>query len=67
MRTKHNPTLKYMANIMDFGEHSNNEIQRAMLPRTEPGYSHTLLIFDEPLFRRTSELTGLFSSGLHEE
>ncbi|KAJ5193195.1 Zinc finger C2H2 [Penicillium cf. viridicatum] len=47
MRTKHNPTLKYMANVVDFGEHSNNEIQRAVLPRTESGYSDTLLIFDD--------------------
>lgn len=47
MRTKHDPTLKYMANVVDFGEHSNNEIQRAVLPRTESGYSDTLLIFDE--------------------
>ncbi|KAJ5491931.1 Zinc finger C2H2 [Penicillium expansum] len=46
MRTKHNPTLKYMANVVDFGEHSNNEIQRTVLPRTESGYSDTLLIFD---------------------
>ena len=36
-----------MANVVDFGEHSNNEIQRAVLPRTESGYSDTLLIFDE--------------------
>ncbi|KUM55404.1 hypothetical protein ACN42_g11877, partial [Penicillium freii] len=47
MRTKHDPTLKYMANVVDFGEHSNNEIQRAVLPRTESGYSDTLLIFDD--------------------
>jgi hypothetical protein len=47
MRTKHDPTLKYMANVVDFGEHSNNEIERAVLPRTESGYSHKLLIFDE--------------------
>ncbi|KAJ5202331.1 Zinc finger C2H2 [Penicillium cf. viridicatum] len=47
MRTKHDPTLKYMANVVDFGEHSNNEIQRAVLPRTESSYSDTLLIFDE--------------------
>ncbi|KUM56989.1 hypothetical protein ACN42_g10206 [Penicillium freii] len=47
MRTKHDPTLKYIANVVDFGEHSNNKIQRAVLPRTESGYSDTLLIFDE--------------------
>ncbi|KAJ5153965.1 Zinc finger C2H2 [Penicillium coprophilum] len=47
MRTKHDPTLKYMANVVDFGEYSNNEIQRAVLPRIESGYSDTLLIFDE--------------------
>ncbi|KAG0160181.1 hypothetical protein PDIDSM_7708 [Penicillium digitatum] len=47
MRTKHNPTLKYMANVVDFGEHSNNEIQRTVLPRTESGYSDTLLTFDK--------------------
>ncbi|KGO60662.1 hypothetical protein PEX1_038750 [Penicillium expansum] len=47
MRTKHNPTLKYMANVVDFGEHSNNEIQRTVLPRTESSYSDTLLIFDD--------------------
>jgi uncharacterized short protein YbdD (DUF466 family) len=47
MRTKHDPTLKYMANVVDFGEHSNNGIQRAVLPCTESGYSDTLLIFDE--------------------
>ncbi|KAJ6001624.1 zinc finger protein [Penicillium canescens] len=47
MRTKHDPTLKYMANIVDFGEHSNDEIQRAVLPRTESGYRDKLLIFDK--------------------
>jgi hypothetical protein len=36
-----------MPNIVDFGEHSNNEIQRAVLLRIESSYSHTLLIFDE--------------------
>ncbi|KAJ5185808.1 Zinc finger C2H2 [Penicillium cf. griseofulvum] len=46
MRTKHDPTLKYMANIVDFGEHSNNEILRTVLPRTEFSYSDKLLIFD---------------------
>jgi hypothetical protein len=39
--------LKYMANVVDFGEHSNNEIQRTVLPRTESGYKETLLIFDK--------------------
>jgi hypothetical protein len=37
--------LLYMANVVDFGEHSNNEIQRTVLPRTESGYKETLLIF----------------------
>jgi hypothetical protein len=46
MRT-HNPTLNYITNLVDFGEHSNDEIQRAVLPRTETGYSHKLLIFEE--------------------
>lgn len=49
MRTKHDLTLKYMANMVDFGEYSNNEIQRVVLPRIECGYSNTLLIFDEYL------------------
>src|SRR4051812_29129905 len=43
IRTKYDPTLKYMANVVDFGGHSNNEIQRAVLPRTESGYRHKLL------------------------
>ncbi|KAJ5957701.1 Zinc finger C2H2 [Penicillium viridicatum] len=56
-----------MANVVVFGEHSNNEIQWAVLPRTESGYSHTLLIFDEPSFRRISELIELYSSRLQKE
>lgn len=28
-----------MANVVGFGEHSNNQVQRAVLPRTESGYS----------------------------
>jgi carbonic anhydrase len=47
MRTKHDLTLKYMANVVDFGEHSNNEIQSAVLPRTESGYRHKLFISDD--------------------
>ncbi|KAJ5383818.1 Zinc finger C2H2 [Penicillium concentricum] len=41
IRTKHDPTLKYVANVVDFGEHSNNKIQRVVLPRTESRYSDT--------------------------
>ncbi|KAJ5772119.1 Zinc finger C2H2 [Penicillium odoratum] len=47
MRTQHDPTLSYVGNVVDFGEHSNNEIQRAVLPRTESGYSDKLLLFDK--------------------
>ncbi|QQK45445.1 Zinc finger, C2H2 [Penicillium digitatum] len=46
IRAKHDPTLKYMTNVVDFGQYSNNKIQRAVLPRTESGYSDTLRIFD---------------------
>lgn len=47
IRAKHDPTLKYMTNVVDFGQYSNNKIQRAVLPRTESGYSDTLRIFDK--------------------
>ncbi|KAJ5199427.1 Zinc finger C2H2, partial [Penicillium cf. griseofulvum] len=47
IRTKRDPILKYMANVVDFGEHSNNEIQRTVLPRTESSYKETLLIFNK--------------------
>lgn len=47
MRTKHDSTLNYIANIVDFGEYSNNKIQRVVLPRIESGYRDKLLIFDK--------------------
>lgn len=54
MRAKRDPTLKYIANVVDFGEHSNNEIQRAVLPRTESDYSHTLRVSLSPGSREAS-------------
>ncbi|KAJ5737901.1 Zinc finger C2H2 [Penicillium malachiteum] len=46
MRTKYDQTLKYLNNVVDFGEHNNNVLQRNILPRTESGYRDKLILFD---------------------
>ncbi|KAJ5703962.1 Zinc finger C2H2 [Penicillium malachiteum] len=46
MRAKHDPTLKYLNNVVDFKEHSNSEIDRLVLPRTISGHREKLHLFD---------------------
>lgn len=45
--SKGNDPTSQFSYVVDFNEHDNSEILRAILPRTKKEYSRTLCIFDK--------------------